>query len=551
MKEPDFDPIVLPQSLPNLKTFCDNSPVGISFLDRQGKIIYANKTELELLGYESNDYFGSNISAYHEEKPSLNYVMSSLTSGSDFKNVEASLICKDGTSREVLLSSIATHAGSRSDLRVCFTRDITYLKKSERYLKILNKASEELSSLHDTHAALNKITEILVPNIADWVVINELGPDGKAHLLKMAHADPEKVKWAERYRRDHPVNMDNPQQGSVGWTMRTGQAFLVPEVTREMIENGASDAEQLEVLLRLNIQSVMVVPMQIKGRINGAISFMSCNAAVRYGEQEFSFAKDLANHIAVTLENTRLYDDVKANMKERLRIDRKKDEFISIASHELKTPITVLKAYTQVLQQEFENERDARRANMVGNLNKQVDKLHNLVVDLLDMTKLDQDELVFHFEEMDFNKLVADTVGEMQQTTRSHEIIMDLKPCESIRADQNRLGQVIVNFLSNAIKYSPKSDKVIVATDCTDHKVILTVTDFGIGIPDTEHTNLFKRFFRGLSQDSDSFPGLGLGLYISAEIIKKHHGSISFSSKVGKGSVFQFEIPAITTGDQH
>lgn len=326
--------------------------------------------------------------------------------------------------------------------------------------------------------------------------------------------------------------------------MLTGESVLIPAITPGMLEQGARDAEQLEVLKQLNIQSVMVVPMQVKGRIIGVISFMSCNPLINYGEEEFSFAKDLTNNIAVTLENSRLYEDVKANIAERIEIDRKKDEFISIASHELKTPITIVKAYTQILQQEFERNSDAKHTGMVSNLNRQVDKLHTLVVALLDITKLDQGALMFEFEEMDFNSLVAEIVDEMQQTTISHKIIMDLKPCENIKADKNRLGQVIINFLSNAIKYSPNSDHVVIATNCVDNIVHLTVTDFGIGIPANQHTNLFKRFFRGLSENGNSFPGLGLGLYISAEIIRKHHGTISFKSAEGKGSVFQFDIPA-------
>ena len=108
----------------------------------------------------------------------------------------------------------------------CFTRDITQLKKSEKLLKFLNEASVELSTTHDTGEALDKITKLIVPNFADWFVINELKSDGFAYLLKMGHANPEKAKWAQEYRNTHPIDMNDPQKGSVGWVMRVGQAVF-------------------------------------------------------------------------------------------------------------------------------------------------------------------------------------------------------------------------------------------------------------------------------------------------------------------------------------
>lgn len=189
----DTDQNEFPEALNKIRTFCDISPVGISFLDQKGNILFANQTELDLVGYDSRDYIGKNITRYHEEKSTLQSIIAALSSGKDFKNREAVLKCRDGSSRDVLISSIVTRETPGRQITICFTRDITYLKKSEKYLKLLNKVSEDLSSLHDTNEALDKITALIVPQLADWVVINELRSDGKAHLLKMAHVDPEKV----------------------------------------------------------------------------------------------------------------------------------------------------------------------------------------------------------------------------------------------------------------------------------------------------------------------------------------------------------------------
>jgi len=165
-----------------------------------------------------------------------------------------------------------------------------------------------------------------------------------------------------------------------------------------------------------------------------------------------------------------------------------------------------------------------------------------LIVEMLDVTKIDKGELIYDDEKFDFNEMVKEVAEEMQRITKSHQIVLNLRDCDPIKGDRNRIGQVLVNFISNAIKYSPGGDKIIISTSCADNKVKLSVTDEGIGIPDEDQPGIFKRFFRVSAKNSYTFPGMGLGLYISSEIIKRHHGRIFFESKEGEGSVFSFEI---------
>ncbi len=360
--------------------------------------------------------------------------------------------------------------------------------------------------------------------------------------IKMAHSDPGKAQFAEEYRETHPIDYNDPRRGSVGYAMRTGEPLLVPEITEEIIKTGAQDDEQREILRNLSIKSVMIIPMLANGRATGVVSFISCNECHLFDESDFSFAKDFCNRIALTLENTRLYEKVKKDIENRIKADKKKDEFISIASHELKTPVTSLKAYTQILQSTFNEEKNQQAVEMLAKMDKQVDKLTTLIVDLLDVTKIDKGEMVFEKKEFDFNSMVNEITEEMQRTTKTHKIILELNPCDPIKGDRNRIGQVVVNFLSNAIKYSPKSNEIIIKTYCENNKVKLSVQDMGIGIPKEEHPNIFKKFYHVSGKNSYTFPGMGLGLYISAEIIKRHGGRIFFESDEGKGSTFSFEI---------
>lgn len=541
--EPGLEKSVSFTLLEPIENFLENSPECIHLLDENGIILFANKAELTMLGYSKEEYIGRPITEFNNESYSAFNPAYFTSDNNVIINLETTLKCKDGSVKDVLVSCNAYFEENKFKRLRCFSRDITHLKRSEKLLRFLNHAGEELYASHDTKEALDKIIKLIVPDFADWIVINELREDGFAHLLKMAHVDPEKVKWAEKYRQTHPVDL-NERRGSLGWSMRTKEAVLFSEINEANISEGAMDDEQKEILMQLSIQSVMIIPMLVKGRVSGVISFMSCNPRNKFTESDFSFAKDFTNRIALALENTRLYEKVKKDIEERIEIDKKKDEFISIASHELKTPVTSLKAYTQILQANFDEDKNEKGSVMLAKMDKQIDKLTELIVDLLDVTKIDKGEMVFDIEKFDINELIKEIAEEMQRTTQKHRIELELNDCEKIEGDRNRIGQVIVNFISNAIKYSPRKDKIIVSSKCDDGNVIIAVKDFGIGIPKADQANIFKRFYRVSGKTNYTFPGLGLGLYISSEIIKRHQGEISFQSVDGKGSTFYFQIPS-------
>lgn len=222
---------------------------------------------------------------------------------------------------------------------------------------------------------------------------------------------------------------------------------------------------------------------------------------------------------------------------------QKKDEFISVASHELKTPVTSLKGFTQILQMSFENEGNALANKLLPKMDLQINKLTNLINDLLDVTKINSGQLQLEEEKFNFNELIIETVEEVQRTTQTHIIETKLAIAEMIFGDKNRIGQVIINLLSNAIKYSPNANKIVVTCSRKNDQINFCVQDFGIGIPAGQQSKLFTRFFRVNDDKTNTFPGLGLGLYITSEIIKRHNGTINFTSEEGKGSMFCFELP--------
>ena len=233
----------------------------------------------------------------------------------------------------------------------------------------------------------------------------------------------------------------------------------------------------------------------------------------------------------------------KLEEENNLELLKKKDEFISIASHELKTPITSLKGVLQILERKFpQNEETQVVHGFVKKAVKQVDKLVELIGDLLDVTKIQAGKLALRKTSFNLGELLKECGDELQNSLQKHILIFEGDADVEIHADRNRLEQVLINLVSNAVKYSPESEKVIIRVTKTEEGTKIAVTDFGIGIPKNKIPLLFDRFYR-VDENSQKYSGLGLGLYISSEIIKRHNGQINIESEEGKGSTFWFVIP--------
>lgn len=231
------------------------------------------------------------------------------------------------------------------------------------------------------------------------------------------------------------------------------------------------------------------------------------------------------------------------NVTERVVLEKQKEDFVGIATHELKTPVTSIKAYAQLLLSRFKKDGNESSAALVAKMDTQLNKLIALIGDLLDITKIEGGRLQLHEELYDFNELVKEVVEELQRTTDKHTLILKLENVPKIFGDKERIGQVITNLISNAIKYSPKVCDIIIRSQQKNNEITLSVEDCGVGISKDHQARVFERFYRVSGPEGESFPGLGLGLYISHEIIKRQGGRIWVESEKGKGSTFCFSLP--------
>ncbi len=258
------------------------------------------------------------------------------------------------------------------------------------------------------------------------------------------------------------------------------------------------------------------------------------NNEYRWHLSRLSPVKDDAGKITKWISATTDIHDQK--MREQT-----KDDFISIASHEMKTPLTTAKAYLQLLEITINpgNENAFLYARKAGD---SVTRLNNLIGELLDVSKIQGGKLNYTISSFNFNEMIDDTVGDMQHSSPMHTIVKTGKVTDEVTGDKERLQQVVINLLSNAIKYSPDNREVFIDVEQNDKEIKVSVKDNGIGISKQNLEKIFDKYFR-VQGHGINFQGLGIGLFISHEIIKRHHGGIWAESLPGKGSTFYFTIP--------
>ena len=229
------------------------------------------------------------------------------------------------------------------------------------------------------------------------------------------------------------------------------------------------------------------------------------------------------------------------------RHELQKNDFIKMANHELKTPVTTIKGYVQLLTKTHAAGSDVILSTSLKTINSQVNKLNNLIEDLLDISRIESGSLPLNKHRVDIQKICEESIADINALNQSHKIYLYNLSSEPIyvHADPDRLHQVFANLFTNAVKYSPGKNEINIRIGSNDQNVIVSVSDSGIGIDKEFHPFIFERFYRVPGKAEKTFPGFGIGLYIASEILRRHNGQIWFESEPGKGSTFYFSLPTI------
>jgi two-component system CheB/CheR fusion protein len=287
----------------------------------------------------------------------------------------------------------------------------------------------------------------------------------------------------------------------------------------------------------------IIIRDKVKATMGGE-EFYEHNYIPLYWENGEVYAVMVISHDIT--ENIRQIEE----LKKLSESDVQKNNFIAMASHELKTPITSIKGYVQLLLNAFNREKEDKplppllvRSSLLS-VDKQIARLTRLISELLDLSKIETGTLELKKEKFSLNELAIETVEDILYTNTRHKINLYHDVHGYVQGDKDRIGQVMINFLTNAVKYSPDSDKIDVTIHKTsDGEIAFSVKDHGIGIDKEEQMKIFERFYRAKGKEEQTYPGFGIGLFIAKEFIQKHGGKLMVKSEKGKGSIFTFTLP--------
>jgi signal transduction histidine kinase len=429
--------------------------------------------------------------------------------------------------------SVAEEVASRMALAIENSRLYTEAKNADRRQEFLAEAAETLGATIDYKATLKNLGNMIVPFLADYCRIVVVDDHKKIKEITVNHIDPSMLAIVNDLY-DSYKDIAHSDSG-VGGLLTSGKSQLMTRLTPKIMSTTTPKIKK--IITTLNLQSYMGVPMKINKNVVGAITFSSTNKDRIYKKEDLQLAEELARRAALAIQNARLYD-------ESQRAIMLRDEFISVASHELKTPVTSLKIYGQALHHRFAERGHADLSKYFIKMDDQINKLNKLISDLLDVSKIEHGRLEFAMSKFSLQDVVREAV-EALQTANGHKLLIEGTLKRKVFGDRYRVYQVVTNLLTNAIKYSPKADKVIIKLGESSHGTSVTVQDFGIGIDKKHNEKLFDKFYRVSTSHGTTYPGLGIGLFIVKQIIQRHDGELKVISEKGKGSQFTFTLPRV------
>jgi signal transduction histidine kinase len=307
---------------------------------------------------------------------------------------------------------------------------------------------------------------------------------------------------------------------------------------------GASSG--IDLLKEARLRGYRLPIIVLTGAGEGDIDIQALQAgADDYVTKELLQGELLYRLIRYAIERKKAEQERERLVREQIIRDERearRNEFISIVVHELKTPLTSLKGYSQLLGKRSERMGDTQGMQLAARMNQQVNRLTGLIDDLLDVNRLEGGKLRLRESAFAFDELVGEVVADMQLTTEQHTIVIEGQTGATIWGDRERIGQVLTNLLTNAIKYAPASKTILVKLASDTQAVTSCVQDFGPGIPKDLQAHVFEPFYR-IERPGDTRPGLGLGLAIAAGLIERHGGRIWVESEEGAGTTFCFTLP--------
>jgi PAS domain S-box-containing protein len=527
------------QARSQLVAIVESSSDAIIGMNLSGQISSWNRGASKLFGHSAKEALGKSIDS-----------LIPLAGGEEFQSVLARIrrgeridssgriwFRKDGSPVHVSLSVSPIKDGwGRVIGAATIARDISDHVRVQEDHRFLLEVDRLLASSLDHETILSGVADLAVGYLADGCAADLVGEDGRLRQVAVAHRDPLKLPAARELHRE--ASHQAGEMYCMPSVIRTGVPQVYPDVPEAILQASPEDRETLGRYQALCIQSAMVLPMTARGRTLGAIALVSAEGGRRYDESDLALAEELAHRVALALDNVRLFEDAQKAIRVR-------DEFLSVAAHELRTPVTSLHGFAQFALRQLDRGGpvDPQRIRQgLQVIDYQSKKLSHLVSQLLSVLAIEGGSLAIDRQLVDLTRMLEGVVALVRTGTSGHRLAVQAPPSMPAVVDPLRFEQVIVNVLDNAIKYSPDGGDIEIVLSAPDpDSVMLSVRDHGIGVPPEHLDMVFERLYRG--HDVDNFSGMGLGLYISREVVRRHGGEIRLESPPDGGTLCVVTLP--------
>jgi PAS domain S-box-containing protein len=525
-----------------LRAVADNVADGIITFDEEGSIASFNRAAEGIFGYTVEEIVGQNIRRIISER-----------SGCEDRSPGAELAGKAGGQAGVGREAVGRRKdGTLFPLDVAVTefrlqgkrlfsqivRDITERKQAQKRIQFLANARSLLTSVVDSSKLLSRIAQVPVPLFADWCVVDVC--DGKKVLTSaVAHCDPEGKTMLRRLR----ARQSNIAGSSalLGRILQRGGPQLVANVSNPFEFAEPQTGDDRELLLRLDPQSMICVPLKGHDRIHGVITFALTGGSLRYSQADLEIAEEFAHRASIALQNARLYEEAR-------EADRRKDEFLAMLAHELRNPLAPIRNALEVVRAPDVDAGTAQSAFAV--LERQVDHMVRLVDDLLDLSRLMRGKIQLRPECLSLNEVVERAIETARPVIEEQGHKLIVSPAKAplwVFADPVRLDQVIANLLNNAAKYTEPGGVIRLLVKQREQQAVIKIRDTGIGIDPKLLPHLFDLFRQAESALERSQGGLGIGLTLVRSLVELHGGKVeAHSDGPGTGSEFVVRLPLVS-----
>lgn len=411
----------------------------------------------------------------------------------------------------------------------------------------LSEATQRLTESLDiemTLAAIASIAVLALPSERSWCIVDVIAKDGSMRRVAIVHPNESLQKIAAGLAGSWQPEADD--FFGLPLALRDGRAQVIARISDAMLVSAAHGVENLELLRQLEFVSLLVVPLMVRGAVIGAVTFINGRHEGGFTETDVELAETVAARSALALDNARMYEQAEGLRSEAETSNRAKGEFLTRMSHELRTPLNAISGFVELIDMGLHGPVTALQHADLERIKESSNHLLVLITEILDYTQLSSGGARYRTTDVAVPAVVGKVIDMLQSLAGQKETVCELVSCPAAavaRADPDRLEQIIINLVMNAIKHSPPGGHIRVECDALPDTILLRVTDTGPGIPADKLEAIFEPFMQVGPVYLRTEGGVGLGLTISRDLAVAMHGDLTVESTVGKGSSFTLTLP--------